>query len=187
MRTFIAIDLNDENKSALTKLQDELKQTQADVKWVEPENTHLTLKFLGGISEEQAGQVKNILDKISSDYKPFELSLSGIGAFPKLDYPRVIWIGIEKGKKETEEIAKKIEDGLEKLGFQQEEREFSAHFTIGRVRTPKNKEQLKTAIQTWNLEHRTWNSQIVSSIVLYQSNLTPKGPIYTPLHFAKFP
>jgi len=186
MRTFIAIDLNEENVEKIAGLQSELKKSDADVKWVEPENIHLTLKFLGEISEEQAGQVKNILDKIASDFRPFEVSLTEIGAFPKLDYPRVIWVGIEKGKKETEEIAKNIEDELEKLGFPKEKRPFAAHLTIGRVRTPKNKERLKTVIQTWNLEHRTSNSQIVSSVVLYQSKLTPKGPIYTPLHSANF-
>jgi len=190
MRTFIAIDLNEENKAALTKLQDELKQTKADVKWVEPENTHLTLKFLGEISEKQADQIKQVLDKISSDCKPFELSLSDIGAFPELDYPRVIWVGIEKGKKEVEEAAKKIEEELGKLGFANEERPFAAHLTIGRVRSRKNIQALKEVCQLASLpvnKSKPANrptDELVNSITLYQSKLTPSGPIYTPLHRA---
>lgn len=188
MRTFIAIDLSSETKEKLTHLQTELKKSNADVKWVDPENIHLTLKFLGEISEQQAGRIKEALDKITYGLKPFEITLSGIGAFPKLDYPRVVWVGIEKGKNETEEIAKRIEDELEKLEFQKEERGFTAHLTIGRVRSAKNKEQLKTAIQSLNSELQTPNSkpQFISHIILYQSTLTPKGPIYTPLHTAAF-
>lgn len=183
MRTFIAIDLSGEDKEKLTHLQADLRKSDADVKWVNPENIHLTLKFLGEISEQQVNQVKEALDKITPGFKPFEMSLSGLGAFPKLDYPRVIWIGIEKGKKETEEIAKKIEDELSKLGFPKEERPFTAHLTIGRVRSGKNKEALKEKVLS---AHSSELSQFVSCITLYQSKLTPNGPIYTPLCAATF-
>lgn len=188
MRTFIAIDLSEENKTALTKLQDELKQTQADVKWVEPENIHLTLKFLGEVTDEYVGKVKEALDKAAAGFRPFEISLSDIGAFPKLDYPRVIWVGVEKGKKETEELAAKIEEELGKLGFSKEDRPFAAHLTIGRVRTGKNKEILKEKIQN-NKGRPQWaapTSQLISNVILYQSKLTPSGPIYTPLHCVTF-
>lgn len=184
MRAFIAIDLSDDNKTELARLQEELKQSDADVKWVEPENIHLTLKFLGGVTDEYIGKVKEALDKAAAGIKPFEISLSGIGAFPKLDFPRVIWVGIEKGGKETEEIAKRIEDELEKLGFPKEERPFSAHLTIGRVRSAKNKEALKIKIA--NYELRFTNYQTVSSIILYQSRLSPRGPTYIPLHKVDF-
>lgn len=184
MRTFIAIDLSKENKSKLAKIQDQLIKSNADVKWVEIDNIHLTLKFLGEVTDEYAGKVKEALDKIANGFKPFEISLSGLGAFPKLDYPRVIWVGLEKGKKETEEIAKKLEEELSKLGFAKEDRPFSAHLTIGRVRSGKNKETLKKIIEALNRTPKTVNPQRVSQLVLYQSTLTPNGPIYTPLHSA---
>lgn len=186
MRTFIAIDLIDENKSALTKLQDELKQARADVKWVEPVNIHLTLKFLGEVTDEYVGKVKEALDKTAAGFKPFEISLSGIGAFPELDYARVIWVGVEKGKEETEEVARRLEDELEKFGFAKDERPFTAHLTIGRVRTGKNKEALKEKINLLNAKPYPLNPQTISQIVLYQSKLTPNGPIYTPLHKVTF-
>jgi 2'-5' RNA ligase len=187
MRTFIAIDLNNENKALLAKLQAELKHAQADIKWVDPDNIHLTLKFLGEVTEEYIGKVKESLDKATAGSKPFELSLSGIGAFPNLNYARVIWVGVEKGKKETEEIAKKIEEALCGLGFPKEGRPFAAHLTIGRVRSGKNKEALRDKITDCPcLAGRQGlliaDCQKVSSITLYQSQLTPQGPFYTPLH-----
>lgn len=188
MRTFIAINLNDKIKQALAKVQAELEKSNADVKWADPENIHLTLKFLGEISEQQVGQIKEALDKVASNLKPFEITLSGIGAFPKLDYPRVVWVGIEKGKNETEGIAKMIEDELEKLGFEKEKRGFTAHLTIGRVRSGKNKDALKEILNSLNLQPTTYylKPSDVNAIYLYQSTLTPKGPVYTPLHTSAF-
>lgn len=179
MRAFIAVDLSGEIKDRLAKVQAGLEASRADVKWVEPENIHLTLKFLGEISEDQAIKVKQILDGVASGFKPFEITLSGIGAFPKLDYPRVIWIGIEKGKAESEEIAKKLEEELLAAGFPKDARPFSAHITIGRVRSAKNKEALKEAVSSTSPQPI---AQKVSSVILYQSTITSKGPIYTPLH-----
>ncbi|MFH1848297.1 MAG: RNA 2',3'-cyclic phosphodiesterase, partial [Candidatus Omnitrophota bacterium] len=180
MRTFIAIDLSEEARKTLSELQCELKESEADVKWVKAENMHLTLKFLGEISEEQAAKVKAALDIIASTVKPYEITIKEIGAFPGLDHPRVVWTGIEKGKKETTDLANKIELELEKLGFEKEGRAFKAHLTIGRVRGPKNKDKLKTAVQSAGRIKETPSK--IKTINLYQSTLTPRGPIYTCLH-----
>jgi len=180
MRTFIALDLTEETKQELTRLQSGLKKSQADVKWVNPQNIHLTLKFLGEISEQQVNQVKEVLDRISSQFKPYEITLSGIGAFPKVENPRVIWVGIESGKNETKKIAEILSVELEKAGFQKEDREFKSHLTVGRVRSPKNKDNLKTAIQSISFSPQA--KIPIDYITLYQSTLTPQGPIYIPLH-----
>lgn len=167
-------------------VEDELKKLEADVKWVEPGNIHLTLKFLGEISDEQAVQVKGILDKIAAGFNPFEITLSGIGGFPKLDYPRVIWVGIDKGRKETAEIAKRIEAELEKTGFEKEERPFTAHLTIGRVRSPQTKEALKEKLTSLSQRPPAYNglSVKIDAVRLYQSKLSGNGAVYTPLHAA---
>lgn len=184
MRTFIALDLTPEMRQGLSGLQAELKKSNADVKWVDPKNIHLTLKFLGDITEQQVEPVTQALDKIAAHRQPYELSLSGIGAFPKLDYPRVVWVGIESGKEETKEWAAKIDEELSRLGFKKEGREFKAHLTIGRVRSPKNKDRLKSIIQSTTFAP---SSKIpIDSITFYQSTLTPQGPIYTSLHTAHF-
>lgn len=185
MRAFVAIELSDEIKGCLSQAQSHLKYSGADVKWVEKENIHLTLKFLGDITEDKAKKVGTMLEGIASSAKPFELTLKDIGAFPKTDSPRVIWAGLDKGAKESTDIAKRTDEELLKIGFEPEARPFAAHITIGRVRSPKNKEALKEKIlsvpKSWLSDS---SSQRISSIALFQSTLTPDGPVYTKIYEA---
>jgi len=184
MRTFIAIEISDEIRNALAQTQSHLKYSGADVKWVDPGNIHLTLKFLGEITEEKCEKVKAALDEIAKSFGPFEISIKDIGAFPKLEYPRVIWIGLDKGAKESTELAAKVDDALSKLGFAKESRPFAAHLTIGRVRSSKNKEVLKDKITSYELPVTSYETII--SLILFHSTLTPRGSIYTRLHEARF-
>ena len=94
MRTFIAIEISEEIKNILAQIESHLIYAGADVKWVKPENVHLTLKFLGEIDEKKAAEVTAILDSIARMTKPFELNVKDIGAFPKIEHPRVIWVGL---------------------------------------------------------------------------------------------
>lgn len=183
MRAFIALELAGEIKKELSRLEGELRNTGAGVKWVTPENIHLTLKFLGDIEEERTEGIKKSLDGISSEEKSFEVNLFKLGAFPALDNPRVVWVGIDKGCAEVEKIAKRIEEDLEKLGFPKEERPFSAHLTLGRIKSPKNKSVLTEKLLTLEVLPK---SCTVKSINLFKSTLTPEGPIYETLHEAKF-
>lgn len=183
MRTFIAIELSDDIRSSLSQIESHLKYSGADVKWVDEKNIHLTLKFLGEVDEEKCGRIKGILDKIAGSAGSFELNVKDIGAFPKMDHPRVIWVGLDKGAAESRSLAEKIDDELSKMGFEKETRPFTAHLTIGRVRSSKNKQALKEKIQ--NAQRPAPNAQLIRSITLFQSKLTPKGPIYTKLHEAR--
>lgn len=183
MRAFVAIELSDEIKDTLDRIQSHLKYAGADVKWVAKDNIHLTLKFLGEISEEKCGKVKAALDNIAKEAGAFEITLKDIGAFPNTDYPRVIWIGLDKGAKESVELAGRIDEELSKMGFQKETRPFAAHLTISRVRSAKNREALKEKVLSCQLS--TVGRQQILSVTLFQSTLTPKGPIYTKLHEAK--
>ncbi|MCX5680153.1 MAG: RNA 2',3'-cyclic phosphodiesterase, partial [Candidatus Omnitrophica bacterium] len=137
MRAFIAIELSEEIKTVLHQVQSHLKYSGADVKWVEKENIHLTLKFLGEISEDKLKRIEEILDEIGKLFKPFELTLKDVGAFPKIESPRVIWAGLDKGAKESTEIVRRLDKELSDIGFEPETRPFAAHLTIGRVRSPK--------------------------------------------------
>lgn len=191
MRAFIAIELSNEIRGSLAQIESHLKYSGADVKWVEKDNIHLTLKFLGEITEEKSEKIKYILDEIAKQTKPFELSLKiskegpgpFLGAFPNLDHPRVIWVGLDKGAAESRLVAEKVDDALLKIGFQKESRPFAAHLTIGRVRSPKNKEALKEKLS--NLQFKAYSLQLIDAITLFQSSLTPKGPIYTKIHESK--
>jgi len=183
MRTFIALNLSDETKEELSRIQEEFKKADADVKWNKPHNIHITLKFLGDIDETKVSEIKSVLDSISRESKPFDISLFKLGAFPSLNQVRVLWVGIDKGCSEVDQIAASVENNLEKIGFLKEDRPFSAHLTLGRVKSGRNKAALKEKLSSIEAQPK---SSRIDSITLYQSTLTPKGPIYTPLHVARF-
>lgn len=182
MRTFIAIELSEPIRDALGQVQAHLKYTGSDVKWVGKNNIHLTLKFLGEVDEDRCEKVKAALDEIAKEFKAFEIDLNGLGVFPSLNAPRVIWVGLDKGAKESTDLAKRIDEAMSKLGFKEETRPFAAHLTIGRIRSSKNRSALCEKIEKLNFDSATAGSQQVDSIILFQSTLTPTGPIYTKLH-----
>ncbi len=182
MRLFIAIELSQAIRDELARIQSHLKYSGADVKWVERGNIHLTLRFLGEVSEEKAEEIKSILDNIAKETKSFELSLKDIGAFPKIEYPRVVWVGLDEGRAESEKLAEKIDDELSKIGYEKESRPFAAHLTIGRVKSQENKDALKKSVSSCVVRDA---SCVIEKITLFQSTLTSKGPIYTRLHEIK--
>ena len=184
IRTFIAIELNSAIKDELAQLQENLKDSAADVKWVKPQNIHLTLKFLGYVEEEKIHKISSLLDYIASSYNSLEFSLFKVGCFPKIEYPKVVWVGIDKGCAVIEEIAKKLEEELQSLGFAKEKRSFSAHLTLGRVRSGKNRNTLVEKIKA--LEFNSSAQSLLHELVLFKSSLTPQGSIYTKLHTSKF-
>lgn len=185
MRTFIAIELPKEIKEALSRLQEQLKESGADVKWVEPENIHLTLKFLGERDEKKVKQISATLEETAVNHYTYSARISSLGSFPKIDSPRVIWVGIEKGDEETKKIAWELEEKIAKAGIPKEEREFSSHITIGRTRSPANKEKLVAALKNQSEKLITENLEFtVGKITLFESTLTPKGPVYTVLKVA---
>ena len=180
MRAFIAIDLADDIRVELAKLQNILSSSDSDVKWVEPSNIHITLKFLGNVNSFQIEKARESISIIARDFKPFQVSLSTLGVFPKLDYPRVIWVGIDKGREELISLNQKLEDAFEKAGFSKEERSYEPHLTVGRVRSGRNKERLKKIIKEHDFSSKAIMS--VDKVTLYQSTLTSTGPIYTVLN-----
>lgn len=178
MRTFIAIELPEEIKRQIEQLQAPLKKTDAFVSWVKPKNIHVTLKFLGEVPEDKIGQVFSATQKALEGTRKFTMSLKGAGAFPNLRRPRVIWIGTGSGEEELSHLAQRIEEEMEKIGFPKEKRKFSAHFTIGRVKSPKNIEKLMEKVQSSDFQTEKIE---VNEVVVMKSQLHPAGAIYTPL------
>ncbi len=182
MRTFIAIELPREIKDALSNLQEKLKKSAADVKWVEPQNIHLTLKFLGERDIKSIEKITQILEEATRNKESYRARVSCIGAFPNTSSPRIIWAGIDKGDSETREIVKELEEEIAKIGIPKEERPYSSHVTIGRTRSPKNRDSLirdlKNLQDKFGLETLEFT---VTKITLFKSVLTPRGPIYEPL------
>ena len=176
VRSFIAVNLNSEIKEYLTSLQTNLNVPETRIKWIEKNNLHLTMIFLGDISSEQTESVKSILKEISTRHNPFITKLSStIGTFPTYKMPRIIWVGIKEGANQLNELYNSVEAMLYKEGFPKENKEFSSHITIGRVKFIRDKDnfiQILKRIRINNL------SQEVRSIDLMESKLTPNGAVY---------
>ena len=183
LRTFIAVSLSGEIRDCLSRLQDILKTSNADVKWVKKDNIHLTLKFLGEIENKKIDEIIKAIDSLSNSISAFQLEISSIGAFPKKEAPRVIWVGLSQGDSETKQIAKELENAISKLGIPGESRPFSSHITLGRVRSALNRKQL---IEQLNYLEGNFPKERptckIDKITLFKSTLTPLGPIYEVLH-----
>lgn len=180
MRTFIAIELPKEIRDSLSSLQEELNASGADVRWVEPCNIHLTLKFLGEVDDKTLDKVIPILEEITKDRNSFYIRISSVGAFPKINFPRVIWVGIDRGDTETAQIAKSLEKEIAKIGIPAEDRPFSSHITIGRVKSGLNRNRLVNNLNSLGGDFfRQGNPEFLATkITLFKSTLTPHGPIY---------
>ena len=181
IRSFIAIDLESQTLNQISALQKTLVDTDADLKLVETKNIHITLRFLG---EKPLSLVNRIGEDLNSlQFDPFEVSVHGTGVFPDMRRINVVWVGIEKGVLQLINIHNQIELKLKKLSIRPDDRGFSPHITVARVKSAKNKDKLtETVLNTRDKEFGTFN---VDSVKLKKSILTPKGPIYTTLAEAK--
>ncbi len=178
VRSFIALELSEEVKKQLSELLEKLQRTNAAVKWVEPENLHLTLKFLGEVPQEKIEQVKSALSEIALSVSPFSFTVRGVGGFPSLSRPRVLWIGVEETP-ELMRLQKTVEQEMEKLGFPPEERPYHPHITIGRVKSMTGMEKVR-AILTEKAK-LVFGVVLVNHLILFRSDLSKEGPTYTPL------
>ena len=176
-RGFIAIDVNP--TKTIEKYLWNIRESQADVKLVDINNVHVTLKFLGNVQLSQLDGIITVMDAAVKDAKPFEMKLVGSGVFPNRSYVRVVWIGLDV-EPVLEQMVERIENGLLDLNFKPERRKFSPHLTVARVRTAWKKEELLEVVDRF---HDTeFGVQQVNCIRLMQSELKPEGPIYTLLH-----
>ncbi len=175
-RCFVAVDIDDASiKAALLRAQSAIEATGADVKCVEEENIHITLKFLGEIAEAKTGQVAELVRGIA--FKPFSLDFRGVGVFPGLSRPSVVWAGITGGVSEMLAVFTELEAGLGALGFEPERRPFQPHITLCRVRSGRSRAQLAEAVTAMGDEE--FGELRVAHICLKRSVLTRGGPIYS--------
>ena len=174
MRCFVAIPLPREVKDEVVRVQKELRRLDLHAKWVEQDNLHVTMKFLGQVQEADLDKAKQIVSGISSFARPFCLKLSGLGAFPDVRRPRVLWIGISPQDNPVA-IISHLEDGFIDLGIPKEKRTPHPHITMARVKSPKNTQRLKQALSELKLENLKWD---VEGITLFRSLLKPSGPVY---------
>ena len=175
-RGFIAAEINPTPE--IISFEKDITITNADVKLVEQQNIHITLKFLGDTDEQHIDTIEQYMKESVAGIPPFPITLKGTGVFPNQHYLKVVWIGITNTDS-LEKITLTLEEKLSSLGFKKEHRGFSPHLTIGRVRTARNKDKLLKTIEQYASTEFT--TQQIETITLKKSELTPKGPIYTTL------
>ncbi len=178
IRSFLAFDIDvEEVTKRLADVQKHLVQTGADLKLVDPQNIHMTIRFLGDISPAMVDKVFEEMQKVK--FAPFEVVFKGLGAFPDIHYPRVLWVGISAGAEQLKSVANQIEPGLQVLGFTPDPKGFSPHLTVARVRSGRNRGVLSDFMEK-NL-NREFGKVNASCFRLKKSDLTPRGPIYSTL------
>ncbi len=179
VRSFLAIELPKPILRKIEEVQEDLKLAHADVRWVNPEKIHLTLKFFGNIEESRIDPIFKSIEEPIQNTPPFSLRMRGVGAFPQMNNPRVIWMGLLEGREVLISFQKQIEAHLEKIGFLSEDRPFHPHLTLGRMKSSRGKRELVEKME----KHREkeFGDFQVDRVVLFKSDLKPTGPIYTPL------
>jgi 2'-5' RNA ligase len=177
IRSFLAIELPKLILRKIEEVQRDLRSTHADVRWVNPEKIHLTLKFFGNIEESRIDPIFKSIEEPIRNTPPFSLEVKGVGAFPQLRNPRVIWMGLVDRKAILNPFQKQIETQLEKIGFQPEDRSFHPHLTLGRMKSNRGKEELVGRIEKHREEE--FGDFLVGRVILFKSDLKPLGPIYT--------
>lgn len=179
IRAFVAVDLPDVLRDTLAATQGRLKCAQTGVKvtWTKIENLHLTLQFLGDVDEAIVATLGAALTDLAGRQAAFDVPVSGAGAFPSLNRPRVLWIGCVSERLAA--LARDVQTAMQQFGFVPEHREFNAHLTLGRIKFPRPDAALTRALDS--LTNQTFGTLRVEAIHLYQSQLHPEGSIYTKL------
>lgn len=184
VRAFVAIELPGSVKFALSQLQDNLKRSEhTSVKWVDTGSIHLTLKFLGNIATETIPELTKVLSEAARGITPFHLELGEMGVFPNLRAPRVVWVGLRGETATLSVLQENIGSALISLGFPPENRAFSPHLTLGRVRekaSPGERRSLGQAVASSKVA--SMEPFPVDSLSLMRSTLTREGAVYSRLY-----
>lgn len=183
-RLFIAVELPDDVKTALTGLQRVLRPYFVEATWVRPEGLHLTLKFLGDTPEDRIPMIRDACERAVRPFSAFSMELRGIGVFPDWRRPRVLWVGVQTAVETLGALQAAVERAVEPLGYPPETRPFVPHLTLARIKQShpaalqKLREREKPALE------RSYGIVWVRQVTLFESRLHPQGAIYTPLaHF----
>jgi RNA 2',3'-cyclic 3'-phosphodiesterase len=179
LRAFVAFKLPELITTRIYDIQERLKSYRLPVRWVRPENVHLTLKFLGEVPVSTIDELAVVIEDTVRDRSPLILFTKGLGVFPGIKKPRVFWIGISGDVKPLSEIQANLEKNLEKNGFSKENRPFKSHLTMGRFKGDIHPENLFDILRSFS--DFTSEPFEVKELVLYKSELKPSGALYTKL------
>lgn len=181
VRAFLALEVSEEVKNRIMEFEKEIEAVKADIKLVEKENLHVTMKFLGEIDAGLLDKIFEIMERAKAE--KFTMKVEGVGVFPNWRIVRVVWVGIGEGGERIIRIQRALEGGLVGLGFERE-RDFVPHVTVGRVRSPRNRERLLQVLERY--KRHQFGTCLVDRLVLKKSVLTPSGPVYSNLREVEF-
>jgi RNA 2',3'-cyclic 3'-phosphodiesterase len=184
LRTFIAVDLGKSLRDRCAALQEILARSGADVKWVEVENLHVSLLFLGEVDDREIAALCRVVADTCGTRPSFPMSVATVGCFPNSRRPRVVWVGVSNGSAEVVGLHDALEPPLLELGcYRREARAYTPHITLGRVRSERAGGQLAATLQ----RYADWQAgeTEVREVLVLSSHLTPQGPVYTVLSRAK--
>jgi 2'-5' RNA ligase len=179
-RAFIAVEVG--GLSRILAVDEELKRTHGDLKIVDADNIHLTIKFLGNVEEDSSEKIVKSMKVAVAKLEPFDMVVKGLGAFPSDDDVRIVWVGVEDPAP-VEAIFKNVEKGMKKLGFKPEDRGFTPHVTVARVRSPRNLPRIKDVLAAHADDE--FGVVKVDTLFLKKSFLTNEGPVYTTVGTAR--
>jgi RNA 2',3'-cyclic 3'-phosphodiesterase len=184
IRAFFAVELPAEIRSFLADLQNQCKPCGPEVKWVRPDSVHLTLKFLGAVSSDAIPSLEAAARETCEPTPPFTVGLNGAGAFPGLQRPRVVWVGVSDPSNSLSKVSARLDQLLAPLGFPQEKRAFRPHLTLGRSRSERAAPDLSAKIRS--LEGMVGPFFSADRLVLFESLLKPSGAEYSRLFEVPF-
>jgi 2'-5' RNA ligase len=179
MRCFIAIDLSQAVKEGIREVIERIRHTSGSVKWVPVENLHVTVKFLGEVSDDMAAKIGSRVSDVCMRHEPFEIIVRGTGAFPNMRRPTVLWVGIDRSDA-LEQLYSDTDLSLSELGFARETRRFSPHLTVGRVKDARDIEW--TVKEFCTFQETLFGSIEVRELLVMQSVLRPSGAEYSRVH-----
>lgn len=179
VRLFVAVEITEEIQKRLSAFQNALKKAGADVSWVAPENLHITLKFIGALDEEKIESITAIIKEAMAHIKPFDLHYRGVGTFPTEKKPRVVFADVIDERGVLAQIHERLDNQFVALGVEHEGRKFSAHLTVGRIKTLRNVRRLAEKLDSYH--EFDFGSEHVTQVALMKSDLLPDGPVYTKL------
>ncbi|MGA3207788.1 MAG: RNA 2',3'-cyclic phosphodiesterase [Syntrophales bacterium] len=186
IRAFLAIDPPEEIFDEIIKIQEHLRKAiQGDIRWVRPEGIHLTLKFFGYVYESDIVNISNVVENNVAAMKALMLNVRNLGAFPSVNRPRVLWLGIDGDTDALINLQAEIDTRLQDYGFKKEERPFRPHLTLARIKESKGLVGLAETVK--KNEGYTAGSFTISGLTLFKSDLKPTGAIYTKLGYFPFP
>jgi len=177
-RTFVAVELPETVRRRAADLTSRLALGSGRVKWVEPENLHVTLKFLGDVETTDLPEICSGVRAACGGINPFEMVLGGAGAFPRKESPRIVWLGLTDGAESMKRLYSAIDAELGQLGYRGEQRQFTPHVTLGRIRTPNPTEAADLGQRIVKAASFEAGPAPVTEVVVFSSHLSRQGPRY---------